>query len=130
MGVPNSLDTMDRIECSAVYIDHRVSAERWVYQSPSESAASATGSNMTLPDEPESLQADLQLLLEVCKRSMFGSLCPGRMRLVLFSFGLITCSLPVQCRAIPLVQTGGDQRKRHQLLRPDFRLLRHRCQRR
>ncbi|KAL4898220.1 hypothetical protein BDV59DRAFT_1559 [Aspergillus ambiguus] len=67
MGVPNQFDTMDRIECSAVYIDHRVSAERWVYSNVSDGATTA-GSNITLPDEPESLQTDVQLLLEICKR--------------------------------------------------------------
>ncbi|KAA8643520.1 hypothetical protein EYZ11_004279 [Aspergillus tanneri] len=58
---------MDRIECTAVYIDRRVSSERWVYQPPSDVSPDAT-STFLLSDETESLRTDLNLLLGVCNQ--------------------------------------------------------------
>ncbi|EAW08213.1 3',5'-cyclic-nucleotide phosphodiesterase PDE2 [Aspergillus clavatus NRRL 1] len=60
MGIPNPAETMDRVECCAVYIDDRVQSERWVYR---DSPVSSAGD-----DEPESLGSDVALLLEVCNR--------------------------------------------------------------
>lgn len=94
MGAP--FDTMDRLECSAVYIDHRVSAERWVHQNTSDGATAGTGGNITLPDEPESLQTDVQLLLEVCKRSMFDA---PRLSMSFCVFLFLTCIIVYLCNA-------------------------------
>ncbi|KAL2802655.1 hypothetical protein BJX63DRAFT_103487 [Aspergillus granulosus] len=64
MGVPNPVDMMDHIDCSAIYIDPRIQSERWVFQ----------GAPDTLPgplissDEPESLRSDIQALLDICRR--------------------------------------------------------------
>lgn len=58
----------DRVECSGVYIDDRVRSERWVRRnSIGESTVSSAGS-FTLSEEPEALQADVEHLLEVCKK--------------------------------------------------------------
>ncbi|RDH28255.1 high affinity cAMP phosphodiesterase [Aspergillus welwitschiae] len=67
MGVSNPTDTMDGIECSAIYIDHRVRSERWVYQGTPEAPAGAE-SDSGIIEEPESLSSDVQVLLGVCKR--------------------------------------------------------------
>ncbi|KAF9886823.1 3',5'-cyclic-nucleotide phosphodiesterase [Aspergillus nanangensis] len=67
---------MDHIECSAVYIDHRVSAERWVDQVPSEGANAGT-SSLLLPDEPESLRVDIELLLGICQRIYLCNTAPS-----------------------------------------------------
>ncbi|PYH89897.1 high affinity cAMP phosphodiesterase [Aspergillus ellipticus CBS 707.79] len=67
MGVSNPTDTMDRIECSAIYIDHRVRSERWVSQGTLE-ASVASDSDPVILEEPESLLSDIQVLLGVCKR--------------------------------------------------------------
>lgn len=67
-GVPNqSHNTMESMECSAVYIDCRVKSERLVCRSSDD----ASCSSLVLADEPESLGSDLGLLLQVCKQSMF-----------------------------------------------------------
>ncbi|KAE8376721.1 hypothetical protein BDV26DRAFT_230333 [Aspergillus bertholletiae] len=68
MGVPNPIDSMDGAECSAVYIDRRVAQERWVYQSPTDAPNTSGSSASTFPDEPDSLQSDIEVLLGVCKR--------------------------------------------------------------
>ncbi|PKY04863.1 HD-domain/PDEase-like protein [Aspergillus campestris IBT 28561] len=68
MGVPDPTGIMDPVECSAVYIDHRVTSERWVYQRSSDASAASSASDFLLPDEPESLREDVELLLEVSKR--------------------------------------------------------------
>ncbi|KAL4808672.1 hypothetical protein BDV18DRAFT_132882 [Aspergillus unguis] len=61
MGVPDPVDMMDHIDCSAVFIDPRVQSERWVYQgSPPESLISS--------DEPETLRSDIEVLLTICRR--------------------------------------------------------------
>ncbi|KAK1145919.1 3',5'-cyclic-nucleotide phosphodiesterase [Aspergillus melleus] len=57
---------MDRIECSAVYIDHRVSSERWV--SIDGSADTANVNTFLTSDEPETLRSDVRLLLGVSDR--------------------------------------------------------------
>lgn len=59
---------VDRVECSGVYIDDRVRSERWVRRnSIDESTISSAGSFVT-PEEPETLQADVEQLLEVCRQ--------------------------------------------------------------
>ncbi|KAB8272339.1 high affinity cAMP phosphodiesterase [Aspergillus minisclerotigenes] len=68
MGVPNPVDSMDGVECSAVYIDRRVVQERWVYQSPTDSSNTSSSDASTFPDEPDSLRSDVEVLLGVCKR--------------------------------------------------------------
>ncbi|GAB1204115.1 hypothetical protein APSETT445_002764 [Aspergillus pseudonomiae] len=68
MGVPNPVDSMDGVECSAVYIDRRVVQERWVYQSPTDSSNTSSSGASTFPDEPDSLRSDVEVLLGVCKR--------------------------------------------------------------
>ncbi|PWY87015.1 high affinity cAMP phosphodiesterase [Aspergillus heteromorphus CBS 117.55] len=67
MGVSNPTDTMDRIECSAIYIDHRVRSERWVCQGAPDASAGSDLDKMVL-EEPESLMSDVEVLLGVCKR--------------------------------------------------------------
>jgi len=59
---------MDGADCCAVYIDDRVKSERWVRRNSSDSAAS-TANSFILADEPEALQGNVELLLEVCKQS-------------------------------------------------------------
>ncbi|KAL2218731.1 putative high affinity cAMP phosphodiesterase [Thermoascus aurantiacus ATCC 26904] len=58
---------MDGADCCAVYIDDRVKSERWVRRNSSDSAAS-TANSFILADEPEALQGNVELLLEVCKQ--------------------------------------------------------------
>ncbi|KAJ5712852.1 uncharacterized protein N7483_010033 [Penicillium malachiteum] len=59
---------VDRVECSGVYIDDRVRSERWVRRnSISNSTASSAGSFTV--EEPEALCADVEQLLDVCKKS-------------------------------------------------------------
>ncbi|KAH1545945.1 hypothetical protein KXX57_004198 [Aspergillus fumigatus] len=66
MGIPNPADTMDRVECCAVYIDDRVQEERWVDRDSFD--PTAFRSDTIRNDEPESLRSDVALLLEVCKQ--------------------------------------------------------------
>lgn len=68
MGVPNLVDSMDGVECSAVYIDRRVAQERWVHQSSSDFSNISDTSASFFPDESESLRSDVDVLLGVCKR--------------------------------------------------------------
>lgn len=58
---------VDRVECSAVYIDDRVRSERWVRRNSIGSTVSSTGS-FTIPEEPDALQVDVEHLLGVCKK--------------------------------------------------------------
>ncbi|KAL3454799.1 hypothetical protein BJX65DRAFT_301426 [Aspergillus insuetus] len=64
MGVPNPVDMMDHIDCSAIYIDPRIQSERWVFQGASDTPSGP----LILADEPESLRSDIQVLLDVCRR--------------------------------------------------------------
>ncbi|KAL3458049.1 hypothetical protein BJX64DRAFT_234589 [Aspergillus heterothallicus] len=64
MGVPNPVDMMDHIDCSAIYIDPRIQSERWVFQGASDTPSGPLLSS----DEPESLRSDIQALLDVCRR--------------------------------------------------------------
>lgn len=66
MGVPDPIDMMDHIDCSAIYIDHRIQSERWVHQG-------APAASLISSDEPESLRSDIEVLLDVCRRSMHAS---------------------------------------------------------
>ncbi|KAL2823174.1 hypothetical protein BDW59DRAFT_100000 [Aspergillus cavernicola] len=61
MGVPDPVDMMDHIDCSAIYIDSRVQSERWVYQG-------APLGSLISSDESESLRSDAEVLLGVCRR--------------------------------------------------------------
>ncbi|KAL4881348.1 hypothetical protein BJY04DRAFT_63851 [Aspergillus karnatakaensis] len=61
MGVQDTVDMMDHVDCSAIYIDPRVQSERWVHQG-------APSGSLTLPDEPESLRSDIEVCLDVCRR--------------------------------------------------------------
>ncbi|OJJ47848.1 hypothetical protein ASPZODRAFT_15295 [Penicilliopsis zonata CBS 506.65] len=56
----------DAMDCSAVYIDDRVSSERWVRRIPP--ADQPVSSSWILPDEPEALYANVDRLLDVCKQ--------------------------------------------------------------
>jgi 3',5'-cyclic-nucleotide phosphodiesterase len=60
---------VDRLDCSGVYIDDRVRSERWVRRTSidTSSTVSSVGS-ITLPEEPEALQTDVDQLLGVCKK--------------------------------------------------------------
>ncbi|KAJ5084858.1 hypothetical protein NUU61_009437 [Penicillium alfredii] len=55
---------VDRLDCSGVYIDDRVRSERWVRRNSIDTTVSSAAS-FTLPEEPEALHADVELLLEV-----------------------------------------------------------------
>ncbi|KAL5338987.1 hypothetical protein BJX70DRAFT_181274 [Aspergillus crustosus] len=61
MGASETVDMMDHVDCSAIYIDPRVQSERWVHQG-------APSGSLTLPDEPESLRLDIEVCLDVCRR--------------------------------------------------------------
>ncbi|KAL4792971.1 hypothetical protein BDV19DRAFT_239333 [Aspergillus venezuelensis] len=61
MGVPDPSDMMDHIDCSAIYIDPRIRSERWVYQG-------APADSLILPNEPESLRSDVEVLMDVTRR--------------------------------------------------------------
>lgn len=63
---------MDRAECCAVYIDDRVRAERWVRRNSSDASTGSSGS-FILADEPEMLQSNVEMLLEISKQGMFPS---------------------------------------------------------
>ncbi|KAJ9254273.1 hypothetical protein DTO195F2_6777 [Paecilomyces variotii] len=58
---------MDRAECCAVYIDDRVKAERWVRRNSSDASTGSAGS-FILADEPEMLQSNVEMLLEISKQ--------------------------------------------------------------
>lgn len=61
---------VDRVECSGVYIDDRVRSERWVRRNSIATSTISEASSFTVPEEPEALQADVEQLLDVCKKSM------------------------------------------------------------
>ena len=69
VGIPDPTDAMERMDCLAVYIDDRVSSERWVFRNQLDPSRAA--------DEPDSLQSDVQLSLGVCKQSMFQLVKPS-----------------------------------------------------
>ena len=60
---------VDRVECSGVYIDDRVRSERWVRRNSIATSTVSEASSFTVPEEPEALQADVEQLLDVCKKS-------------------------------------------------------------
>jgi hypothetical protein len=62
---------MDGAECSAVYIDDRVKAERWVRRGSFDAMTESSMSSLIIADESETLQTNVKLLLDVCRRSMF-----------------------------------------------------------
>ncbi|KAJ5803558.1 uncharacterized protein N7503_006008 [Penicillium pulvis] len=59
---------VDRVECSGVYIDDRVRSERWVRRNSIATSTISEASSFTVPEEPEALQADVEQLLDVCKK--------------------------------------------------------------
>ncbi|KAJ6123002.1 hypothetical protein N7512_005467 [Penicillium capsulatum] len=59
---------MDRVECSGVYIDDRVRSERWVRRNSIDAATLSSTGSSSFPDEPDALQADVEQLLDVCKK--------------------------------------------------------------
>ncbi|KAJ5636798.1 uncharacterized protein N7484_010111 [Penicillium longicatenatum] len=59
---------VDRVECSGVYIDDRVRSERWVRRNSIATSTVSEASSFTMPEEPEALQADVEQLLDVCKK--------------------------------------------------------------
>ncbi|KAN0077884.1 hypothetical protein V8E54_006188 [Elaphomyces granulatus] len=59
---------MDGAECSAVYIDDRVKAERWVRRGSFDSMTESSMSSWIIADESETLQTNVKLLLDVCRR--------------------------------------------------------------
>ncbi|GLI78506.1 3',5'-cyclic-nucleotide phosphodiesterase [Penicillium ochrochloron] len=60
----------DRVECIGVYVDDRVRSERWVRRNSIDTSTSTLSSVSSLisPNEPDALQADVEQLLEVCKK--------------------------------------------------------------
>lgn len=81
---------MDRAECCAVYIDDRVKAERWVRRNSSDASTGSAGS-FILADEPEILQSNVEMLLEISKQSMF----PGFSRVLIAApFLNVTLAVP------------------------------------
>lgn len=66
---------VDRVDCLGVYIDDRVRSERWVRRNSIDAYTISSAGSFTSPEEPEALQADVELLLEVCKQGMFWSVC-------------------------------------------------------
>lgn len=61
---------VDRVECSGVYIDDRVRSERWVRRNSIDASTVSSAASFSVPEEPEALQADVELLLDVCKKGM------------------------------------------------------------
>lgn len=59
------------MDCSGVYIDDRVQSERWVRRTSIDATTVSSVGSLTRPEEPEALQADLENLLEVCRKSKF-----------------------------------------------------------
>ncbi|KAJ5934149.1 hypothetical protein N7466_003696 [Penicillium verhagenii] len=59
---------VDRVECSGVYIDDRVRSERWVRRNSIATSTVSEASSFNVPEEPEALQADVEQLLDVCKK--------------------------------------------------------------
>ncbi|KAF7585684.1 3',5'-cyclic-nucleotide phosphodiesterase [Aspergillus hancockii] len=87
---------MDGVECSAVYIDRRVNQERWVYRSSSDFSSVSATSVSLLPDEPESLQLDVEVLLGVCTRIYLCNVGPSlASKLAELSDGAITTCIPI-----------------------------------
>ncbi|KAF7712549.1 Uncharacterized protein PECH_004090 [Penicillium ucsense] len=58
----------DRVESVGVYIDERVRTERWVRRGSIDTSTVSSIGSLASPDEPEALQADVDLLLDVCKK--------------------------------------------------------------
>ncbi|CAL5872919.1 uncharacterized protein PFLUO_LOCUS7188 [Penicillium psychrofluorescens] len=56
----------DPVECPGVYIDDRVRSERWVRRSSIDASMADVASSF--PEEPASLQKDVEALLTVCKQ--------------------------------------------------------------
>lgn len=93
---------VDRVECSGVYIDDRVRSERWVRRNSIATSTISEASSFTVPEEPEALQADVEQLLDVCKKSMspatleFVSRRLGEYRLTSFKSTFARAELPLR----------------------------------
>ncbi|KAJ5630054.1 hypothetical protein N7528_003711 [Penicillium herquei] len=59
---------VDRVEFSGVYIDDRVRSERWVRRNSISTSTTSSAGSFTVPEEPEALCADVEQLLDVCKK--------------------------------------------------------------
>lgn len=63
---------VDRLECSGVFIDDRVRSERWVRRNSIDASTISSAGSFVTPEEPDALQADVELLLVVCRQ---GKVC-------------------------------------------------------
>ncbi|CAG7926170.1 unnamed protein product [Penicillium olsonii] len=59
---------VDRVDCSGVFIDDRVRSERWVRRNSIDTATISSAGSFVTPEEPDALQADVELLLGVCRQ--------------------------------------------------------------
>ncbi|KAJ5157015.1 uncharacterized protein N7482_008115 [Penicillium canariense] len=59
---------VDRVECTGVYIDDRVRSERWVRRESIDASTLSSAGSLAVPDEPDALQANVEQLLEVCRK--------------------------------------------------------------
>jgi len=97
---------MDGAECSAVYIDDRVKAERWVRRSSFDVMTESSISTLVLADESETLQTNVKLLLDICRQSrgLFFLGPPPRVRIV--SLTAVPCSLPLSFGKVICCEAG------------------------
>lgn len=61
----------DRVECIGVYVDDRVRSERWVRRNSIDTSTLSSVGSLGFSDEPDALHADIEQLLDVCKKSRF-----------------------------------------------------------
>ena len=59
----------DRVESIGVYVDDRVRTERWVRRLSIDTSTVSSMGSLAAPEESDTLQADVNQLLDVCKRS-------------------------------------------------------------
>lgn len=71
---------VDRLECSGVFIDDRVRSERWVRRNSIDTSTISSVGSFVTPEEPDALQADVELLLVVCRQ---GTVCEIVLRLII-----------------------------------------------
>ncbi|KAI2788983.1 hypothetical protein POX_e07009 [Penicillium oxalicum] len=58
----------DRVESIGVYVDDRVRTERWVRRLSIDTSTVSSMGSLAAPEESDTLQADVNQLLDVCKR--------------------------------------------------------------
>ncbi|CAI7622816.1 unnamed protein product [Penicillium glandicola] len=56
------------VDCAGLYIDDRVRSERWVRRSSIDALTISSAGSFPIPEEPETLQADVEQLLKVCRQ--------------------------------------------------------------